>query len=314
MKNIGKIVGIIAILAVIGLMMGCELEADPDDQINVTVSGLQSGANGLFTKMYLSTDGTQPDVAVTSAPRIVANGSSTNKMVFPDGHKNAGKAFGEEGSYFLILKVYATEAATGTPIYDGKSDGKVKFSKGGNTVASTNFKPTIKDDTFPSTPTPPPQEPDQDFWGTFTGVGYKDSVIETIVFTKTTFRVSDDEKSGTNQDFLEFSITKWESVDVPQQYENIAMKGYKFTGKITGGKEVQSTGNTTYIYGTGTAPGFTQADINNTVCHMYIFTNGSGARYSVFRTVFSKETGTDNKTIVTKEDKTTPREYQKKAN
>jgi len=317
MKNIGKIVGIIAILAVIGLMTGCELEADPDDQISITVSGLPSGANNLFTKMYLSTDGINQDVAVTSGARIVANGSSTNKMVFPEGHKNAGLAFGEEGDYKVILRVYDTEnpSSTTTPKYGGYTLDKIKFSKGGNTVVAAKFSPTITNETFPSTTTPPPAEPSQDFWGTFTGPAYADNYIETIELTKTTFRVSDNEKTGANQEFLEFTIQNWASVDVPREYENIAMKGYKFTGIITNGKPISPTGTTQdpAIYGTGTAPGFTQADINTTVCHMYIFTNGSGGNYSLYRSVFSKETGTDSKAIV-KTKTGDNRQYQRKTN
>jgi len=296
MKNIGKIVGIIAILAVIGFMAGCQLEVDPDDQVSITVNSLPNGANGLFTLMYLSSNGVDYDIAITSALRGIFNGSTTNNMKYPPGHKNEGKAFGEEGNYYVILAVYDSEtpSSASTPKYTGRTTDKVKITKGGNIVAASKFTPTISDSTFPTTPTPPVGKPPSAFYGTYTGNGAKAGTTETIELTETTFKISDDEKAPPNSDFLTFVILDWADAAVPSTYSEYT-KGYKFTGYIGDGRP-----NETYIYGTQTAPSFNQSDITNkTRCHMYIYTKGEGTSFTFIRTVFSKESGTDNTTAIT---------------
>jgi len=297
MKNIKRVLGIIAILAVVGVMVGCATEADPDDQIGITVTDIPAGANGFYTAMYLSNDNKGEDVvAITSAIRGIVNGRSTNRMVYPEGAKKTG-AFDVEGNYYVALVIFEGETTNSTSLYAGITTDKVKITKGGNEVASSEFRPLISGVTWPEKTTEPEEpepQPPPEFWGTYTATAYDTRYIETVVFTENSFRVSDNE-NPTDNDYLAFTIEKWEAVAVPTAYLPFAMKGYKFTGYITAGQPVD-----TNIYGGGTAPGFTQADITNqTECHMYIFTNGSGANYRFYRTTFSKETGTDSKAIVT---------------
>jgi len=294
MKNIIKIVGIIAILAVIGFMTGCqtETEASPADQVIISISGLPDGLNGKCININLWKETSDSDPVATSFQPLtkVVNGRVSSNMVWWG--KN-DKAFGDEGSYIVALGVYEDEygaTKTNNQTYRAGSPKKT-IIKGTNPLTVGDFSPSLEDD-FPTISTPPEGTPDAEFWGTYTSPAYTSPYIETVVFSETSFRVSDNE--NTPEDFLAFTITKWESFSVPTEYEDIAMKGYKFTGFITAGQPVN-----TNIYGSQTAPGFTQADITNkTTCHMYIFTNGSGANYRFYRTTFSKETGTDSKAIV----------------
>jgi len=101
-------------------------------------------------------------------------------------------------------------------------------------------------------------------------------------------RISDDDKSGSLLEFIDFSITKWELATTSDTYKNDYPIAFKITGKITGANPADANSN--YIYGNGTAPGFNQSDINNTECWMYICISNDG---KFIRSPFSK-TGKDN--------------------
>ena len=315
MKNIKKFGWVIAILAVISVMVGCqtEAEADPDDQIGVTVTGLPSGAENFFTLMVLSKDGSK-DVARASALKGIVNGRSTNKMVFSSG-KNEGLAYGETGNYYVMLGIFDKTGADANSLYTGKTTEKFTINKGQvKEIDISDFSPLISTVTWPTTPLPPPppaEKPGPTFFGTYSGEGYKANLTETIVFSESSFRISDNE--STPEDYLEFEITKWEAAVVPQANYFDYLDGYKFTGKIKKGKPV-TTGTDSFIYGKATAPGFNQSDIDNgTECHMYIYTNGSGANFKFARTTFYKNSDPkSNPSAFVKTVAGERREYQKK--
>jgi uncharacterized protein YjdB len=86
--------------------------------------------------------------------------------------------------------------------------------------------------------------------------------------------------TGSTADFLEFTITKWETGTTPDKYKSSYPIALKITGKITGAKP-----DSPNLYGSSTAPGFTVSDINNTECWMYLYIDNDG---KFIRAPFSK--------------------------
>ena len=125
------------------------------------------------------------------------------------------------------------------------------------------------------------------------------SITETIEISKDLLKIYDNNKTGSDLEFLNFSITKWETATTPNSptdYRKDYPTAYKITGRITGANPITTTG-TNSLYGPSTATGFTQSDIKTgtaagTECWMYIYIANDG---KFIRTPFSK-TGTDNGT------------------
>jgi uncharacterized protein YjdB len=125
---------------------------------------------------------------------------------------------------------------------------------------------------------------------------YNETTEETIELSGERFYLYDDTASGANLEYLDFSITKWETATAPGGTYTTA---YKITGKITGANKI-TTGASPNLYGPSTAPGFTETDIKKgtaqgTECWMYIYISSTGK--SFVRTPFSK-TGKDNGTTL----------------
>jgi len=114
------------------------------------------------------------------------------------------------------------------------------------------------------------------------------TLTETIEITETTLNIYDDENTGSKQDFLNFSITNWETAATPDSYKDDYPYAFKITGKITDAKPIDAS----TLYGSSTAPGFTQTDKNTTECWMYIYISRDG---KIIRSPFSKA-GRDNGT------------------
>jgi len=126
------------------------------------------------------------------------------------------------------------------------------------------------------------------FYGNYTGKYTNSSsktITETIKIANGLISISDD-FDASNPDYLDFSVDKWEIVTTPtfNQSANYPY-AFKITGKITDAKPVITT-NPTNIYGSQTAPGFTQSDINSTTCWMYIYISNTG---DIIRSPFSKD-------------------------
>jgi len=122
------------------------------------------------------------------------------------------------------------------------------------------------------------------------------STTETIKIESGKLRISDNAKgTGSLEDYLEFSITKWETFTTPDKYKSSYPIGLKITGKITEAKPL----DTTQLYGPSTASGFTLADKGTTECWMYIYIDNDG---KFIRAPFSK-TGTNNGTVAVQENK-----------
>ena len=118
---------------------------------------------------------------------------------------------------------------------------------------------------------------------------YNSTTTETIELSGERFYLYDNTASGANLEFLDFSITKWDTATAPGGTFSTA---YKITGKITGANKKVTGGSSTYLYGPTTAPGFVETDIKTgtaqgTECWMYIYISSTGG--SFVRTPFSKD-------------------------
>jgi hypothetical protein len=303
MKKMGKFVGIIAVLLIIGGMVSCDMEAKPEDQIQITFTGLPAKADnnfafiGLLPALPASATEEPNIVAISSALKKITGGNATGYMEFAN---EKGKAFGKNDNYYIAIQIYSNEAGTGEPIYSGWTSEKQKVDKGPNTYAANKLIPDIEDYFY---------EPPSTFFGTYTGTGATDTTVETIVFNATTFRISDN--SAITNPYLNFTIQDFEEVAVNSSYAEYTT-AFKFTGKITDASP--SSGSNSYIGSTKTAPGTTASDINTTVFHMYIYAKGSGSGFTFVRTAFTKQSDwitADKTDVITKADNTTARVYTK---
>jgi hypothetical protein len=290
-----KVFGIIAMIAVIGLVFSCGGgdEASPDDQIKVTVDNLPDVANDKYAVLaLLSGTVTDPKVAAQAlTTRKIVGNKVTSAMFYPEGHKDAGKAFAEKGNYRVLLVIYPDEFMVQEEMYTGRTTTADPAEKGATVkCGGDEFSPNLGDALAAYTP---PAEPPKTFFGIYTGQGITAKITETINFTKTSFDIEDDEFPD-DKDFLKFTITEWNTAEVPTKYAKDYNVAYKFTGKITDAKPKNTTG-AGYLYGSKTAPGFKQEDIDNeTSCHMFIYAKVSGTSFTFIRTTFTKDDNTTN--------------------
>jgi hypothetical protein len=130
-------------------------------------------------------------------------------------------------------------------------------------------------------------ELDDGFFGTYVADKYNGTLTETIVFSKNSFKISDDSnKSGNSSkdEYLEFSIDEFDEFpNVPASIKSDYPQAFIFKGTITAAYEV----TTTYIYGTQTGPDLKQSDIDDgTLLKMLIFYNIDTGKF--VRTAFLK--------------------------
>jgi hypothetical protein len=284
MKNLMKVVGIIAMAAVIGLVFSCDQEVDPDDQVVITINEIPAEYDGRHAMVALLEDNTNSDaITALSYSKTIRNGQVTGlEMMDTD-----GKAFGKEATYYVCLMITTQKNGEGIKLYVGITGSKKKVVKGNITYGAV--KDTFREDIEENVPPIPALS----FLGTYTASSGT-NITETILFSdEKSFRISDNSKTaGQDQDFLTFTIDEWAKASVPSTYTATYKTGYKFSGKITGGSG--------YIPSDNTAPGFQTSDVNSTKCHMYIYCTGTAAagNYTFIRTAFSKETGTDSTTAI----------------
>jgi len=297
MKNITKFLGIIAAVAVIGFVTGCG-EPDAADRIDINISGVPDDAKGFFAQIQIYTTAeynkgkdNAASAAISSALAPISGNTATGEMV------HSGKNFADEGSYYVRLAIYENTDTSKKALYDGWTRANQGLIKGNNPIAGSLFDPPLASHNFP--------KPPQNFFGNYTGTGALNKT-ETIQFTQTTFKISD---SPTRAEFLDFEIRQWDAADVPATVSGGFTKGYKFTGVITGAAPT-TDGN---LYGSKTAPGFVQADLNTTSCHMFIYMKqGTDGKFQFVRTTFTKDSNTtnpDEKVPVTQSDNVTARLY-----
>jgi len=305
MKNLFKVLGIIAMIAVVGLAVSCEV--DPEDQVKISISGIGDGANGLYAFFALSPGKDKGNLAAMSdSNNKISKGGLNTYMVDTD-----AKPFDKEGNYFVLVLIH-DELITNDNIKDTKytfyTSSPVKIVKGTNSFTADQFKDdsaTTLEDAF-ATSVPDENKPTANDYGTYTTT-YKNNagtdITETVVLTDTSFNISDNTggKTGSAADHLNFKIENWEKVTVPTTLSGYT-GGYKFTGRILDQSE--------YVPSSKTAPaasGFSEAnratdvkaDGTGTVCWMYIYFKGDVGNITFVRSAFSRTGSTENSSIVT---------------
>jgi hypothetical protein len=290
MRNLIKMLGIIAILAIIGLTFSCEVA--PEDQVTITITSIPDGFNGKYAAVALLTDNTDENSIVAFSYYFlpIASGRVTAEMFDTD-----RKAFGKDGSYYVFILINDDEDGETEPdAYKGISRAKQGVVKGGNSFAATIFTPTM---TGPTVPVDPDKPPVNNF-GTYTATyafNATVNVTETITLTEDSFYIKDNANgAGATPDDLTFSIESWETADVPTSVTGYT-GAYKFSGKITAAHNDTANASSTdavkrgdYIPSTYTAPNFTRADINSATCYMYIYFKGEAGNITFVRTSFTK--------------------------
>lgn len=300
MKNLIKVLGIIAMLAVIGLV-SCEV--DEEEQVKITVTGIPEAANGKYAYIRLfQSDGQGEPVAYPEKNDQISGGKVTANMLSDD-----GKNFGKEGKYVISLYIHdapITNDNVGS-VKKFRTGGGKDITKGENIRAATDFAQETTGlsmtDVFASSKTPEEiaEEKVASFKGTYkaeykaTSTATADDTIETIDLTDVKkFKISDAKVSAptTVVDSLEFQIGSWAESTTPPDYAANYPNAFKFTGKILS--------STSGYYGTNsqTGKGIVQADINTTTCWMYIYISSDGKK--MIRTPFSKDAANENKNVV----------------
>lgn len=286
MKNIGKFLGIIAAVAVIGLAVGCG-EPDPEDRIEISITGLPTTANDGFFAVLSLENASGASVARSTRDVAVKISGSTAKGEMAEFKNGSWINFADADSYIIGLEVYdnETDLTDGHRVYRGKTRSNQAVVKGSNAYSADLFSPSIDAGAFQSS-----KPPAANNFGTYTGAGYTTGVTETIVLAQNAFQVSDNSKAaGTVQDSLNFRIDRWEEIPTASLPADATSGGYtggyKFTGKMT----ATTTG---YIPSTQTAPNFTaddvKADGSGPDCWMSIYFKGETGSITFIRTPFSK--------------------------
>jgi len=318
MKNVLKTLGIIALLAVVGMLFSCGGEEDPNaEPVYVTFTGLDSytGAilnNGMvgnttsntsfedkYAKIYFysKAGGKSEEATSGKTPIKIVNGKLERVSMVNSSGKQVGIAPDSDSPLFVWVKISSgkTDSITASKAdkFKGKENLVFDFQIGNGSwpiKAGDNFFTLSGVQNTPGAITP-----EDDFFGTYTAAGYTSGVTETVVFTVDGFKISDNENSPA--DYLDFTIQKWDEATVPNTYNATYPLGYKFSGIITAGQPVESNA----IYGSETASGFNQSDITNqTSCHMYIYysANATTGAITFIRTKFVKDSDTENTTAV----------------
>jgi len=304
MKSMMKMVGIIAVLALIGLVSGCEQEVDPEDQTLITVTEIPLGFEGMYASVTISdklvTDPSYKIIA-TSYIRKIVGGAVTCDM-----KDEKGKAAIVEQGY-VIIGIAKTQTDK-EYVYAGSSTSPVALGKSAQTkkTAELLLVPDINDASkeFENLEAAPSEAN----FGTYIALKNNSTagVTETIVFTKTTFDIF--ESTG---DTFTFNIEKWENATTPDTPSGTAAtypKAYKFTGKITSAKKggtdsdsnvtstpISSTDTSTgalgYFLSSNTAPEIKPSDMNNTEVWMYLYCkeDNKGNITEFVRSSFNKE-------------------------
>jgi hypothetical protein len=299
MRNLIKMLGIIAILAIIGLTFSCEL--DPEDQLMVTITGIPTAYNGKYASVGLAKSNNVNDLVAIARPKSISGGQVSNLEMLDDD----GTLFVKDGNYYVVLLINASQDLTGEDLYSGISGVKA-LKKGSNSFTADLFYPELKE---PSTPDP--DKPSANNFGTYTtsvsysAGGTSKNFTETIVLSENSFYIKDNTNGDSaTPDDLTFKITSWEEATPPATIATTYPKAYKFSGKITGAfndtsnadftrgdylpssKTAPSTGE--FLVGTAFAEADAKADESGPTCYMYIYFNGDTGNITFVRTSFTK--------------------------
>ena len=160
----------------------------------------------------------------------------------------------------------------------------------------------------PEPPAPPtPAEKAAKFFGGYNAV-YKETAASTtntnerIKFEEKKLVIWDDTNYHGSLNYLEFEITKWDDATTPSFTDTVVGNqdnfkiAFKLTGKIKGAFEKTAT----YLYGSKTAPGFVQKDIEDgteAIIYLYIQEEDDDNDLTILRSIITKDGG--NKAPIT---------------
>lgn len=290
MKNIFKMLGIIAVLAMIVTVVGCA--TDPEDQVTITVQGIPSGANNQYAYYVLfnSKSGGVKILAQSDSSSLISNKTSTTYML-----DAKGGLFGTPGTYHVGIYISKNTITTTEDLDEALffyTPSPVGIIKGPNIFDTSRFKTAASltmEEIFGD------EDVSEDAInlavGTFKFISNNNTEI--IIIADNSFKISD--SSGS----LEFNITDWEYAATPGKYIDDYPNALKFKGAIT--KANPDSGPNSYIgsfsqTGRGITPDDIKANGSGTVCWMYLYISDDG---KFVRTPFTK-TGAakENKDVV----------------
>lgn len=280
MKNVVKMLGIIALVAIIGLAVGCSV--DPDEQTLITITDLPDGYDGSYAYLGVyendpQTNGDAAKLLATGRPKIIQAGV-VDKIPLIDDKGEMAKV--KQG--YILLVVNKLIDMSGDDIYSGVTDKAWPLGEGEVSFKANQFTP----------PMPPRKVPVSNNFGTYTVKlsDADDANIETVVLSEGELYIKDDTNgAGKTPDDLKFKIITWEEVTPPSAVVGTFPKGYKFSGKIISAYDDGSD----YIPSTYTAPGTTMADVkadeSGPTFYMYIYFSGETGSITFVRTAFTKK-------------------------
>jgi len=300
MKNLIKVLGIIAMFAVIGLG-SCEV--DPEDQVQITITGIPAAADGLYAFFALSSSTSLDKLdALSDSNNKIASGKLTTLMV-----DDKNKAFGKEGSYYIIIFIHdnvITSSNLNITKYTFMNFSKKPITKGPNSFAAIDFKTPDQSATMADafkTADEIAKEKVATFLGNYSvkywnmaadasdTTGRKELTEKINLTTDTRFYIEDDSAgTGANKDYLEFTITKWNESTTPDAYKAAYPNAFKFEGKIVTQKGF--CGNDSQ-----TGKGISATEAPGLECTMYLYFSDDG---KFVRTPFTKKGATTEDTSI----------------
>jgi hypothetical protein len=296
MKNVIKMLGIIALLAIIVGMVGCSVDAD--DQTTITIKDIPAAYEDKYAAVVIVDSKDLTKILGTTLYAKPIKGNTAKEIAMYD--ESGAAVIVKEG--IVCLFINSAETMDGDDLYAGRTDKAKTLGKGGFEVSAGDFVPDI-------TKVGKEEKPTATNYGTYT-TKYKNSsgteITETIIITESQFKISDNSggRTGDAADYLDFKIVKWEIGVVPEDYVEYT-GAFKFTGKILGQRG--------YCPSDKTAPKFTDADVDadgkGPDCWMSIYFSGETGSITFIRTSFSKA-GNVNNGVVTDAAKS-PRVYTK---
>jgi len=235
---------ILAVLLVFGLVMSCGPveEEEPGEATLISVTANGSGLD-TTTQLTLTFDKAVPNFTVTL-------GSGASK----------GNISGSGPTYTLSVSGITADATVSVTV------SKSNWTITGNTkTVDVKYSASGKAAKY--------------FGGYSTAYDLAGkNVNEYVKFEKNRIMMWDNSNT-TKTEYLDFEITKWEDDTTPTFIASVQVAGiekdnfpnaFKITGKIKGANPINSDN----LYGTKTAPGFKQEDINTTSAVIYLYIGG----------------------------------------
>jgi len=299
MKNLVKVLGIIAVIAVIGLGVGCSV--DPDEQTRITITDLPEGFEGKYAAVIVYEDLELTKIlAVAGSAKKIKDGVAEAIPLFEYDAKTEAKGDAAKVKKGVVALVIDEKESMDSkdPLYVGRTDSPTNLGEGTVSIKASLFVPDITNYASGNEPTAS-EEVEDKYKGTYKttyklGSNDQDEFVE---LTTSSFNIYEKKNNAKDPDnFLDFTIETWDFVeagDLPTGY----VEGFKFTGYIRAGKPVTTTPAASIsVYGVKTAPGFVQKDIDDkTKACMYLLFK---ADKTFVRTVFTKQASTPATPIV----------------